>query len=119
MAHLGLFALAIQLVVTFGHVHLNALPPLTAADTAQSTGVEKASAASTKADSKNQKSHGTADNDCPICALIQLASTSTPSVAPALPVPTTVEGAILEAAAATDFAAPRVFAFQARGPPTI
>jgi hypothetical protein len=116
-ARLALFALAIQIVVTFDHVHLGALQ-VTAAVMVR-PGVEKASVDSAKTDSQGQIPNGTADNDCPICALIQLSSTSTPSVAPPLPVPTTLAGTFLEALAAPELAAPRAFAFQARGPPVI
>jgi len=116
LARLALFALVVQIVLTFDHVHIDSLT-LTSAEAVQSTAVDQAALAT--ADGKNQKSHGTADTDCPICALIQLASTSTPSVALPLPVPTPLGETILEVPEATRFAATRAFAFQARGPPII
>jgi len=117
-AHLALFALAVQIIVTFGHVHLDGLA-LTSARAAQLTAASQAAEPLATADSKGQKSHGAADFDCPICALIQLASTSAPSVAPPLPTPATLGGTILEEPDASGFAASTAFAFQARGPPAI
>jgi len=114
---LALFALAVQLGVTFGHVHLDDLA-LASTQATQAVVVDHGSEPPTKSDSKHQTPHGDADSDCPICALIQLANTSSPSVAPLLPVPTAFHAANLEAVEARDFAAPRAFAFQARAPPT-
>ena len=117
-ARLALFALAVQTIVTFGHVHLDGLA-LTSAQATQLAVADQAVAPLAKAHSNGQKSHGAADFDCPICALIQLASTSAPSVAPPLPIPAIVGGTILEASRAPGFAASTAFAFQARGPPAI
>jgi hypothetical protein len=117
-ARLALFALAVQIIVTFGHVHLDGLA-LTSAHAGQSAVADQAVAPLAKAHSKGQKSHGAADFDCPICALIQLASTSAPSVAPPLPIPATLGGTILEAPDVSGFAASTAFAFQARAPPAI
>ena len=117
-ARLALLALVVQIVVTFGHVHLDGLA-LTSAQAEQSAIADQAVAALSKAHSKGQKPDGAADFDCPICALIQLANTSAPSAAPTLPIPAILGGTILEAHEAPDFAASTAFAFQARGPPTI
>src|SRR5580704_15388054 len=89
---LALFALAVQLVLTFGHVHLDGAG---STNTAAASSRHVATGVSGDAGSK-RGSQGTADADCPICALIQLASTSAPSVAPPLPVPFLVDGAVLE-----------------------
>jgi len=113
---LALFALAVQLAVTFGHVHLDGLKP---AHATQVAAADQAAAPVAKAQSKSQHSQGAADFDCPICALIQLASTSAPSVAPPLPIPAILGGAIVYVRAAPDFAASPTSAFQARGPPTV
>lgn len=117
-ARLALFALAVQIIITFGHVHLDGVA-LTTAQAAQSAVPDQAVERLAKSQSKGQKSHGAADFDCPICALIQLASTSAPSVAPPLPIPAILGGTILEAPEVPDFAASTAFAFQARGPPAI
>jgi hypothetical protein len=115
---LALFALAVQIVVTFGHVHLDGLTPA-AAHSAQAFAADQNVASAAKSDNKGPGSHGTADTDCPICALIQLASTSAPSVAPPLPIPAKLGGAILQPREAPVFATSPTFAFQARGPPAV
>jgi hypothetical protein len=113
-ARLALFALAVQVVVTFGHVHLDGL--VGSVHGAQAIAGQTASS---PAKSPGNGPHGTADLDCPICALIQLASTSAPSVAPPLSVPLIVGGTVLEAPETTGVEASPIFAFRARGPPAI
>jgi hypothetical protein len=117
LARLALFTLAVQITLTFGHVHLDGLAPASAQ--AAAPFAEQAAAPLAKAPGKNQKSHGTADLDCPICALIQLASTCAPSVVPPLPVPAILGDTILETPGAEGFSASPTFAFQARGPPAL
>jgi hypothetical protein len=113
---LALFALAVQLAVTFGHVHLDGLTPVSAA---QAAATDHAATVLAKADRKGPQSNGTADTDCPICALIQLASSSPPSVAPPLPIPAKLDGTILQVREGPVFTASPTFAFQARGPPAV
>ena len=79
-ARLALIALALQFVLTFGHVHTPA-----AASTAL-TLLSKAVALG-ESGSHSPADKGLVDSDCPACALIQLAGTSTPAVAPTLPLP--------------------------------
>jgi len=117
LARLALFALAVQFAVTFGHVHLHGLA-LAAGRAAQPAAADQA-VPSAKADGKSQQSQGAGDLDCPICALIQLASSSAPSVAPPLPMPALLGGTILAARQAPDVFASPTFAFQARGPPAV
>jgi hypothetical protein len=116
LARLALFALAVQLTLTFGHVHLDGLAPASARAAAF---VDQGAGPLAEAQGKSHKSQGTADFDCPICALIQLASTSAPSVAPPLPVPTLIGGLALETAGEVGVASSPLFAFQARGPPSV
>jgi hypothetical protein len=113
-ARLALFALAVQVVVTFGHVHLDGLVGV-----AQGSQAVADQSAGSPANAPGNGPHGNADLDCPICALIQLASTSAPALAPPLPVPLVVGGTVLEAPDATGVAASPAFAFQARGPPAV
>jgi hypothetical protein len=113
-ACLALFALAVQVVVTFGHVHLDGLA---GASQASQAVAGQTGAAPVKAPGNGP--HGTADLDCPICALIQLASTSAPALAPPLPVPLIIGGTVLETPDATGVAVSPAFAFQARGPPAV
>jgi hypothetical protein len=116
LARLALFVLALQFTVTFGHVHLDGLTPASAHGSAF---VEQGAGPLAEVRDKDHKSQGTADFDCPICALIQLASTSAPSVAPPLPIPAMVGGLALETPDELGFAASSIFAFQARGPPSV
>jgi hypothetical protein len=115
LARLALFALAVQLTLTFGHVHLDGLMPASA----QAVALTDQSVATSAKAQGSDKSQGTADFDCPICALIQLASTSAPSVTPPLPIPARIGGLALETADEVGVASSPLFAFQARGPPSI
>jgi hypothetical protein len=115
-ARLALFALAVQLALTFGHVHLDGLAPASAQAAAS---VDQGAVTLAKTHAKTHKSQGAADFDCPICALIQLASTSAPSVAPPLPTPIMVGGSVLQTSNETGVAASPLTAFQARGPPSL
>jgi hypothetical protein len=119
-SRLALFALALQIALTFGHVHLDGFFGGLAAASAQAAQPADQSATPlAKAHGQGQKSQGLADFDCPICALIQLASTSAPSVAPPLPVPLLTGGSMLETPGEPGAAVSPLFAFQARGPPAI
>jgi hypothetical protein len=115
-SRLALVAMALQLVLTFGHVHADGLMRTSAA---QSVLADRTTPASPSAPNPSSKGNGSADIDCPICALIQLASTSTPSVAPALPVPVNFVVIRLEAPAPLPWVASSYFSFQARAPPSI
>jgi Protein of unknown function (DUF2946) len=112
-SRLALFAMALQFALTFGHIHQHGFLPSTAKSTVADQAGQPAS------NSPLHKSNGSADFNCPICALIRLASTSTPSVAPQLPVPVTF--VVVRQAAGDEaalLASPRGL-FQARGPPSI
>lgn len=115
-SRLALFALAVQLFVTFGHVHLNGL----VGGSATSAGaVRHATASLHNPGDASRQAPGLADDDCPICALIQLANASPPSVAPPLPTPTMLGGLKLDAPDDMWQAASHRLAFLARGPPSI
>jgi hypothetical protein len=115
-SHLALFALAVQLYVTFGHVHLDGLVAGTVHSTAA---VHRSTAKLHNPNGSGQQAPGRPDTDCPICALIQLASTSAPSVAPPLPVPVMTGGTKLEASVDRQQTAFRYISLRARGPPAI
>ena len=114
VARLALFALAIQIALSFGHVHAlglasaNAVPAI-----AQESG-----AAVPSAPAPVHKPDGSVGLDCAICALIQLSAISAPSAAPALPLPANVGPSGLHAAPALASAVPPHFLFQARAPPS-
>ncbi|HEY7662456.1 MAG TPA: DUF2946 family protein [Xanthobacteraceae bacterium] len=94
-SYLALFAIAVQLVLSFGHVHLNGLPGAHHAWTPWH--VHAARAVPATADSAGKIDHAgkldhagkelpaLADDFCPICALIHLAGTLVLATAPALP----------------------------------
>jgi len=116
-ARLALVALAVQFALTFGHVHLDGGAALASSPSSFSTAAKHAITTAAQARDQSPKPKRTADFDCPICALIQLASTSAPSVAPPLPVPAVVGGTVLETAEELCSASSLHFAFSARGPP--
>ena len=74
-SYLALFALAFQLVVSFGHVHLEGGAP---------TAGHSSIVAKAAVDPASKQAPAVADDHCPICALIHLAGTLTPSEAPTL-----------------------------------
>jgi hypothetical protein len=114
-AYLALFALAFQLAVSFGHVHLDHVGPLSAGTTARANtppSTDGANAPSSPAGHENA-----ADDLCPICTLIHLAGTLVPAETPPLPLPRIFGGLRLEAAVAFDLTASPIAFFQARAPP--
>ncbi len=105
---LALIAVALQLLLTFGHVH---------ALLANGAGTTVSARQSGAAAPPDQGHKGSADFHCPICALIQLSAASAPSVAPELPLPTVTDFVMLRPR--TDVAAaigPQA-SFRARAPP--
>jgi hypothetical protein len=111
-ARLALIALALQFVLTFGHVHLALL--------AQAVADQELSSTATGAggsDKPDGTPNGLAELDCPVCALIHLSAAAAPSVAPVLPLPTATEFVTLRPPADTAAtAAPRI-SQRARAPP--
>jgi len=109
-ARLSLIAMALQLVLTFAHVH----PPQAAQANQQ---LSQAAIGSETSDQSGRTPAGLADLDCPICALIQLSSAATPSVAPALPLPARAEFAAPQPRADKVAAAAPRTSHRARAPP--
>ena len=111
-SYLALFALAFQLAVAFGHVHLDEIAPRSAGAAAFASiqsGVHAPSSPTGRED--------VADDCCPICTLIHLAGALVPAETPALPLPSMFGHVRLAAAVAFDLAAPQTALFQARAPP--
>jgi hypothetical protein len=110
---LALFALALQLALSFGHVHLDKVAPgfvtATAAD------------AKTPASQPSPPQHPASDADdyCAICATIHLASTSFLPDAPQLPLPFVSQTVEHSDYVAFVFIAPQRTAFQSRAPPIV
>jgi hypothetical protein len=113
-AYLALFALAFQLAVSFGHVHLEHFAP-------PSAGASALAGAQPPADrdaaSKPAGREDLADDCCPICTLIHLAGALVPAEMPSLPLPTVFGRLRLEVAAEFDLTASHAALFRARAPP--
>jgi hypothetical protein len=115
-AYLALAALLLQIVISFGHVDLGGI---VGTDHLGLDGSHKLIVAKTSHRGPSQN-NGDDDGYCPICALIQLASTSPPSLAPPLPMPAKLAGTLIEAPQALKIIiASTVYSFQARGPPSV
>jgi Protein of unknown function (DUF2946) len=114
---LALFALALQLVLSFGHVHLEHSAP--DYDHASTLSDAHAAAVATTADDDHagKESPALADDCCPICALIHLAGALLPAEAPALPRLASFGRSPLKAAIRFDLAAPHYSPLGARAPP--
>jgi hypothetical protein len=107
---LALFALALQLAVSFGHVHADELTdkPLGIASTAHA-GEVQAPAGGTDTDHH--------DDHCDICATLHALASARIATPPPLPIPRAfshVEAPIDEGLASTE---PRRTSFQSRAPP--
>ena len=108
-SYIALFALAVQLVLTFGHVHVDGV------GRHSSTRIEASAGAAAPADRGGPK---VADDFCAVCALIHLASTLVPAEVAALPL-SVVFGQLRRSELALHFALPASppASFAARAPP--
>jgi ABC-type branched-subunit amino acid transport system permease subunit len=114
-ACLALLALAFQLAVSFGHVHLAHIA--SAAVGATPVANTQASDDGVTAPSKPAGREDVADALCPICALIHLAGALVPAEMPPLPLRSHFGSLRREAAAAFDLTAAQGALFRARAPP--
>ena len=110
----ALFALAIQLTLSFGHVHVEGGP---------ATSQEAALAASASTSNQpnppaNPEPRSHVGDFCAICALIQLAGTATPATASVLEAPVVFTGASFAIIPDRALARAPPLSFHARGPPT-
>ena len=113
-AYLALFALAFQLALTFGHVHLDRFALPTADKFAVASADVSSDAPNVPADPAGDR----ADHRCPICTVIHLAGTLVLAEPPSLPLPDVFGRLPTETAVAFDFAEPQRALFAARAPPT-
>jgi hypothetical protein len=114
-SYLALFALAFQLAVSFGHVHLDEIAP-------PSAGAAAFANAQPSSDEVNAPSSPTgredvADDCCPICTLIHLAGALVPVETPSVALPNVFSQPRLELDAEFDLTASQAALFQARAPP--
>jgi hypothetical protein len=114
-SYLALFALAFQLAVSFGHVHLERIAPLSAPVSALAGA--QIPAADLNAPSNPTGREDLADDCCPICTLIHLAGALVPAEMPLLALPTVVGRLRLELAAEFDLTPSHAALFRARAPP--
>ena len=84
-SYLALFALAFQLALTFGHVHLDRSAP-TSADPFTVASTDASSDAHSRPADPAGRDHRP-DDRCPICTLIHLAGALVPAEPPSLPLP--------------------------------
>jgi DUF2946 family protein len=108
---LALFALGLQLVVSFGHFHPDAIQRTDAAGATLSPKAHAAKSFPTQQPSQDS------DDYCAICASIYLATNSFVPVAPQLPVPSVSHRIERFNPSTAVFIAPRRLAFQSRAPP--
>jgi hypothetical protein len=114
---LALFALAIQLVVSFGHLHLDRKAPLTAPSIAL---VDKPAVADAGAPSEpaGDETPALGHDFCAICALMHLAGTALAVEPPALPLPIVFDEAQPPLVSEFGSSPPDRRPFAARAPPT-
>ncbi len=114
-ARLALLTLALQMAVSFGHMHRDdlGLPPLGASGHAQATSVATQVAAH-----RAKQTHHSAPNDCcPICASMALVATAIPSLPPRLEAPEPIHRVWPMDASARGASVEIALSFQARAPP--
>jgi Protein of unknown function (DUF2946) len=115
-SYLALFALALQLVLSFGHVHFDD-EDAPASERSALWGVH-ASAATTGADDHaGKETPALPDDCCPICTLIHLAGTLVAAEPPSLPLPIALARLRIEPAVEFDLTSSRRAPFGARAPP--
>jgi hypothetical protein len=107
---LGLAALALQFVLSFGHLHLDGVYRVL-----QGTTVAASNAQAPQLPAPQPGDDG--DDYCAVCATIYLASNSFVPQAPELPVPDASRSVEHFDYAVIDFIAPRRAPFQSRAPP--
>jgi hypothetical protein len=112
----GLFALVLQLVLSFGHMHPDdlGLPPPAAAGHAQAI----ANTASAPIGQPQQDHQPQPDDYCAICASMALVATAIASLPPALIVPSAFRYIWPLHLVARGIRATLIPSFQARGPPS-
>jgi hypothetical protein len=115
---LALLALAVQIVLSFGHIHFYSLG-LASAKAAPAATAQNTAAIPPSKLVPIHKPDGSVGADCTICALIQLSATSAPATAPTLPQPANPGPIGRHFPIALALAASPHFLFQARAPPSV
>jgi hypothetical protein len=110
---LALFALGLQLIISFGHIHLDGL---VRADNAR-VALAAAGHASQSLLPQPSGTGGDGDDYCPICASVYLSSHSFVPAAPVLSLPSISSAVEHHGRTASIFIIPRRPVFQPRAPP--
>ena len=112
-AALGLFALLLQLTLSFAHIHPDDLLPAGSGAAARI-----ADASQPGGSDPGREAPGAPHDDCPICSVMHLAGTIVVPDAPALAVPTQFTTAHFAAADIAAVLIVRRLPFETRAPPT-
>jgi hypothetical protein len=113
-AWLALFALAVQLVISFGHVHLEGV---TRTDPARFASAAGGHTSQVLLAPQSGRTGNDDDYYCPICASVYLTANSFVPAAPVLPVPSASNVVEHFDHNAPAFIASRRLAFRSRAPP--
>jgi DUF2946 family protein len=111
-AGLGLFALLLQLTLSFAHVHPEDLIGASAPGIAEAAGNARAH------QDQDRHSPGAPHDDCLICSVMHLAGTTVLPDPPSLALPTQFAVAIFPTDDLISVVVPRRLPFQTRAPPS-
>jgi hypothetical protein len=114
-AQLALFALAVQMVVSFGHMHPDDLG-LSSLATAHWAHFPSGAAQSLTGPTDRDQ-YPSSDDYCPICASMALLATGAPSLPPVIVAPPPISRVLSAPTALYLVAAQAILSFQARAPP--
>jgi hypothetical protein len=116
-AQLALFALAVQMVLSFGHMHRDdlGLPPLAGTDPTQIA----SAAAPAPVPPAGQHHQPASDDYCPICASIAVLATWVPALPPVLVSPEPMRRVWAPLASLQRSPTQISLSFQARAPPVV
>lgn len=115
VAGLGLFALLLQLILSFGHVHVR---EFIAASAAADASVPHVTASKSTAATQEQTPSKLPDDDCPICATMHLTASGLLPAPPCVSVSLCFSYVSLQARIEIfDFRVGRHVLFQTRAPP--
>jgi hypothetical protein len=115
-SRLALFALALQLVLSFGHVHLDD-HDVPVSERSALLGVHASAVPTAADDPAGKESPALPDDCCPICTLIHLAGALVAAEPPSLPLPIALGRLRIGTAVAFDLTASQRAPFGARAPP--
>jgi hypothetical protein len=113
---LALFALALQLVLSFGHVHFDHEDAPSSGHAAL-RGVHASAATTAADDHAGKETPALPDDCCPICTLIHLAGTLVAAKPPSLPLPLALARLQIEPVVEFDLTSSQRAPFGARAPP--